>query len=151
MGLFTMKISDEEKKELEELANGQPVGTYVKSLISLAKEGKSPKVEDDGSDGMDWLLKVMGRFSSTDDFVDRLIKYLGKSLPKDIEVLLKNQSDHPLAGYKVMDYAPEFRGWTLFHPQRGQMILSDEADRTHLDTLYDEEMKPLFKVGDVIL
>lgn len=91
MGLFTMKISDEEKKELEELANGQPVGTYVKSLISLAKEGKSPKVEDDGSDGMDFLLRLMKRFDSPDHFVECLCARLGETLPDRIEVVLKTK------------------------------------------------------------
>lgn len=156
-----VRLSESERSQLEERAGKSPLAVFIReSALGVqgtpgdggASETKAKYEDiDDGSDGADLLMRIIRRFDSVDQFVEKLVLFMGKSLPKDIETILKNTSTHPLAGYKVTDYAPEYRGFTLFHPAKGQLVMSENTDSEFLHTLLDEDGKPLFKVGDIVI
>lgn len=92
MALLTIKVTDEEKEKMKQIAGDKPVGTYIKDIVLGGNEaGSSFAGENDeelASKDAKWLKETYGNLSK---FLDVLFNRIGVRSHEKFEAWLKNE------------------------------------------------------------
>lgn len=160
--IINIRVSEEEKQQLEEQAGGKSMTQY---LLSVGLKGgdapfagentdERPCVYFDEEDDVVYVEQIIEKFGSVEKFVWEVARKEGFATPNKLyEWVLSQDSgaEHPYRGYTVLLIDPGMNRAHLVSGSGQELFISDERENTHLlKWLISEDGEPYYAVGEVI-